>query len=370
MNEFRDAGVVLLMTLLTACAAPGDAPEFSRNTLKVLTYNVWHGLNPTGLIRFSEYETAEERDTRYRHFLDQVRRLDPDVLLLQETNPAPVFTARLARDLGYDRVFSLDNGGLRVGSVGLPTNLRSGLAILARKDLRMEDRDKRKLSGPPGFTNRWLCFQLAEFRYGLAAKIHAGNREILILNTHLHHGIVLSDKLRRVIDGMVEEGVITRDRADEIAAALAESTARRLTEIDTLMNFADEHGARTTPVIMGGDFNAEPETQEIQTVLGRYGFTRAMADDPATGPQPTWDYERNENTHRIADFKFPLEFEPEVDKRLRHYEIGLSRRLDYVFYRDPEKKLTVQSSGLFGTEEQNGRHASDHFGVFAVFTLD
>ena len=141
---------IVLAGIFVALIPAESAAEMKRDRLTVLNYNIWHGLNPTSALRFDEFETRERREARLAGFLEQARALDPDIIFLQEVNPAPDRSKGIARALGYDRVFLVDNAGIKIGSLGLPTNLRSGLAILAKKDQGLKKLGGRKLAGTLG----------------------------------------------------------------------------------------------------------------------------------------------------------------------------------------------------------------------------
>jgi hypothetical protein len=57
---------------------------------------------------------------------------DIGIVFVQEANPVAGYARRLADALGFTQIHQVVNGGIKVGSVGLPTNLKEGVAILAR----------------------------------------------------------------------------------------------------------------------------------------------------------------------------------------------------------------------------------------------
>ena len=72
---------VLLAGVLLGAAlhlSAGQAqPAFSRPTLRLLTINVWSGLDYKGSLRFGAYEPRWKRQARYRSLLGQIRELGP-----------------------------------------------------------------------------------------------------------------------------------------------------------------------------------------------------------------------------------------------------------------------------------------------------
>ncbi len=370
--------LIPLMALIFQCACaakanPRDVKMFDTNPpiLKILNYNVWHGLNPTSILRFGQYESAHQRELRYAGFLAQARAFDPDVLLLQEVNPAPSMSRRIARDLGLDVVWQIDNSGVKLGPIGLPSNLRSGLTTLARKGLDLKKVGAKKLSGPRGLCNDWVTWQFDEFRYLLAATITVKGREILLLNTHLHHGPELTLRTRQAMDSLVKEGVITKERAGEILGVIGKASDRRRRELETVMNYVQSRGHWSSPTIFAGDFNASPDAAELMWMKNDLGFQSMTVDESAKDFFFTWDWERNKNTHQIDSFVPVNSFaEAQVNQAIHDLEIGLSRRIDYILFRNAAGVFKVQDSGLFGAALQDGRMASDHFGIWAKLMMD
>lgn len=354
---------------LTACGQRSEAPMSPFDgELTVLDYNIWHGLNPRGLARFEEFETPEVREKRLTHFLAQARRLDPDVVFLQEVNPAPALSRRIARELGMDAVWSLDNTGLKVLGYGPPTNFYSGLAILAKKGLGLRERGEKTLSGPFRIASRLLCFQTAENRGALAAEVRLGDRHVLLVNTHLHHGPEVTPEIRGAIEALAEKGMIPKTRPAEVFAIIEQSEWRRQEELNVAMEWMRKMGADSMPVLFAGDFNASPDAPELRWLKLDQGFASATDDE---GPElfMTWDHERNRNTDTLKGFEPVHRFEPPVMDVLQKILEEETRRLDYIFHRG-FARLGVERSGIFGdVPDAEGRMASDHFGVYAVLRI-
>lgn len=340
-----------------------------RDRLTVLNYNVWHGLNPTSALRFDEFETRERREARLDGFLEQARVLDPDIIFLQEVNPAPGRSKRIARSLDYDRVFQVDNAGMRIGAAGIPTNLRSGLAILAKKGLGLEKLGGRKLSGPLGGCSRFFSFQYNEFRYLLAAAVTIEGRRVLLLNTHLHHGLEVTPEIERALDDLVAGGQVTRERADEVIAVTNRASERRMGELARAVAFAEGFGLGKMPALFAGDFNATPGAPELTRLIETVGFQSVTGDDDPDTLLLTWDAQRNPNTGFVAGFKPVNEFESFIMDYLKPVVLGQSRRLDYIFHHGLAGFMEVREAALFADEPAADLLCSDHFGLYAVFGL-
>jgi endonuclease/exonuclease/phosphatase family metal-dependent hydrolase len=370
----RCAGKVILVCALAFLTAPATVLadpqlESTQNTLTVLTYNLWHGLNPTSAWRFQEYESADERETRLQGFLGMARELDPDIVFLQEVNPAPGKSGQIASALGYDSVYQIDNAGLKIFSLGLPINLRSGLAILAKKGRGLKKLGGRKLSGPPGGCSRAASFQFNEFRYALAAEVQVNGTGILLLNTHLHHGLETNPELTARLDELVSQGAITPEKAREVLEITDQASSRRQQELKNAVEWARRLGLDRRPTILAGDFNATPGAPELAWLTAEIGFVSVTRDDDPAKVLMTWDTQKNPNTQFIANFKPPTEFASFIMEHMKPVVLQQSRRLDYIFFRPMGSRLRVSDTGLFGDKTYQGRFCSDHFGVYARFTM-
>ncbi len=180
--------VVLVFVLpgIGRARLPAQAsPALSRPMLRLLTINVWSGLDYKGSLRFGAYEPRQARQARYRSLLAQVRELDPDVIFMQEVNPAAGFSARLARDLGFSRCHQVCIGGIKFGPVGIPANCKEGNAILARKSLRLQKVEDWKLSGSFGLFGDALTIHFNQAIFALLARIYVDDRPIHLVNVHL-----------------------------------------------------------------------------------------------------------------------------------------------------------------------------------------
>jgi len=177
--------------------------EPRHDTLRILSFNVWHG-----------YPGPGAREERYQRIRELIAENDPDIVLLQEAWSTRRFghlPERLSRDIGFGYTYARANGSLRY------LGFEEGLAILSRYPIS----DVRRMALGPR-TPPW------EMRAALGAVLTLpGGESIEVWNTHLSH----SDAFAR--DGQ--------------ARALA-------TAID---------GARM--VVLGGDFNGLASTPAVST---------------------------------------------------------------------------------------------------------
>jgi len=172
------ATVILTLFILSARPACADA-ESKENSLKIISFNVWFGLDGNGIFRMGEHETGQEKEKRYRGLVAGLREYDPDILFIQEANPLPGYARRLAKDVGMDEIHAVNNGGIRAGPVGVPTNLRMGIAILAKPGLNLKKVGTYRTSGT-GIVGDFFCFHLSEVRELLAGVVYPNTRPLYL----------------------------------------------------------------------------------------------------------------------------------------------------------------------------------------------
>ncbi len=262
-------GLLLGVLALSTLCARAQAPA-PPDTLTVATLNIWH----------------DQRDWPAR--LDLIERelaaLRPDVVFLQEVlqkeglpNQAQAIADRLG--LGYVHFVSIDS----VGAVK-----RYGNAILSAHPF--SETDERRL--PPLDAQRTAAY----------AQVEVGGRPIRLYTTHLHH------------------------------PPTVEGRGARAMEIAHLLDFVEATGDGA-PLVLGGDFNAEPDWPETQMLdrfrdLGGAGITWGP---PYTG----------------------------VD----------GRRIDYLFDAADPRLVPIAAGVALDRADAQGRYPSDHFAVFARFVL-
>ena len=260
---------------------------FAEN-ITVVTLNVWSGLTYNGIFHVSEYEDRATREFRYDLLSRGLSSLGPDVIALQEANPLPAYANRIANDLTYDFHYDVRQAGVRIGPVGLPTNLREGDVILADTGFDLTSLRSTQLSGP-GAGN------LAAFQFGAgsqltAARIEVADRPVYLFSTRWTPS-PQSDRQRLV--GMVDDfeaGEIDGEELLDLMAGALEGADRRLEEArKTLVSINEIAGEE--PVILMGSFYAPPDSPEIQLRETRVSWTSgpasAGAADTHSTRQPT-----------------------------------------------------------------------------------
>lgn len=328
--------------------------------MKIVTFNAWHGLNGKGVLRLGELEEPLRRARRLQRQVQMLRELGPDIAFLQEVNPLALRLPALERELTMCGVGQNDLCGVKIMGRGLPANLSSGMAILARQDLRK--RSGLRLSGSKlSFASTYFSFQVAETRYALLAE--ANTREfgkLLLVNAHLHHGPepvpVLLEQLRR----LAEERLISDRQYDKVVRELEHARDRRLGEGRRMMDEVATIGRAYDGVIIAGDLNADPESAVVD-LIKRSGFFAVVPDTLRT-----WDKARNSYNFALSEaFSLPIsDFGiPALRAALRDYDHRLTS-LDHIFVsRDLCDR--VRSVALFGDDLPPDEMTSDHFGVVA-----
>lgn len=242
--------------------------------MRVLTWNLWYEFGPW-----------ESRQLAIRRVIE---REDPDVICLQEvfctrtSTSTYSFADRLANELGHHSVTSDGPWFPRRESTVAGEETAMGNAIISRWPI--ESHGQITLPGKDDD---------AGYRKAVHARIATPWGSWPIVSTHLNH------------------------RFDESAV--------RLRQVDALADLIVEmrgDSATDLPVVVGGDFNAVPDSDEIRRLTGRTTTRHAnlvlsdVWEQCGDGTGHTW---RSDNRYQ-TDANWP------------------NRRLDYVFVSWPRPK--------------------------------
>ncbi|MGH9024540.1 MAG: endonuclease/exonuclease/phosphatase family protein [Acidimicrobiia bacterium] len=265
-----------------------EPDDLIQTRLRVLTWNLWW--------RFGPWEARQPA------ILATLRRVDADVVALQETwDDATSSQVRdLAEALGYHHAFG-------TGFAGFPETF--GNAVLSRWPIG--NTETRPLEAVEG---------LDELRVVLRAEIDGPRGPFDVYSTHTNWRLDQSHVRQRQVRGICE---LVKERQDEL----------------------------TLPPILCGDFNADPDADEIRLLTGKAAIPvpklvfidawQAAGD----GPGFTWS---NVNPFAAEGL------EPD-------------RRLDYVFvgYPRPGGAGHVVSARIEGVDAFDGINPSDHYAMCA-----
>jgi endonuclease/exonuclease/phosphatase family metal-dependent hydrolase len=261
--------------------------------MRVLTWNLWW--------QFGEWEAREPA------ILDTIVAVEPDVVLLQEvwSEGTDSSAARIAARLGFDHALT-------------------------------DDPTAERRNGRPGFHNaiasRWPLDEVT---------------------THPLPGQDGAVGVRRALSAAVITGSGLRWRFVSLHLDYQfDASALRQRQCDELLRIvAGIRGdpEQSPPVIVGGDFNATPDSDEIRMLTGRRDASvRGVVlsdcwEHVGDGPGPTW---RADNPYQEGS-TWP------------------NRRLDYVFVSWPRPKPlgNPTRAELVGVEPVGGIVPSDHAGV-------
>ena len=268
-SAWRPARLALLALCLGALAAP-RAEAQAPDTLVVVTLNIWHD--------------QADWPTRLDLIERDLRALRPDVVMLQEVlqkEGLPNQAQTLADRLGMPHVHFVSTDSVGAAS-------RYGNAILSAH--AFTETAERRL--PP----------LDAYRTAAYARIEVGGRPVRLYTTHLHHP--------PTVDGR----------------------GARAMEIAHLLDLVATTGG-DAPLVLGGDFNAEPDWPETQMLAG----LRDLGGAGITWGPP--------------------------------YTGVAGRRIDYLFDAADARLVPVAAGVALDRTDGEGRFPSDHFAVFARFVL-
>jgi len=350
-------GPLLRLALLAVAATPSSA----ETSIEVLTLNAWHGLRPKAALRL-DGEPKPRREARIETQLDALAEIAADLVFLQEINPAPPLARRYAAGLGYDEVHKIDACGIRIGRVGVPTNVRSGLAILARPGLGLRRLGSVRLSGPGGCSDA-AGFQLGESRYALFAEVSLAGARLLVASVHLHNAPCGSPQFEERLAQLVRSGELPTREAAQVSERIARRVRRQRKEVQALAR-AIERRARRAPyagIVVAGDLNAEPGSQTLNTLV-RHGFRPAL--EPLGPPAPTYDPGVNAENAALAaspTSPYPTFGRPAL-VGLYAAERARPRRIDHVLVRGA---LEIRATTRALDRPSEGLFPSDHFAIRA-----
>lgn len=342
--------------------------------------NLWHGLSPASPVAFEALEPLERRRLREQLQVDLLRELKPDVCFLQEVNPGPARAAALAAELELSSALQPDLVGLKLFGLGLPINLNSGLVILSQSSFGLKKIKGVSLSRPgTNWVQSWGSWQLKEERFALfcEAMLPKWGR-VLLVNTHLHHGLESTPDFVARLNHLAKELELDENVVAEIHQRLEMGSARRAQELEVLISAIHDVQKRYEVVVIGGDFNASPES-DFGRALKDIGFRDTWGECHPEGGGLSYDGTLNVANHKLQE-RFPLTFvvedlsfsakTKEALMAVARLQEARPRRIDYVWLRSRSLKLNVSSAQIVGLPNHEGLAPSDHFGVCSDIELE
>lgn len=256
--------------------------------IRVLTWNVWW--------RFGPWEK------RRQAIVATLKTIDADIIALQEvwSDETSDLAAELAAELGYHHTFAscMEKNGFGFGN-----------AVLSRWPI--EDWETTSLSGES---------ETGESRLAVYAKVNGPRGAIPVFNTHLNWRF--------------------------------EHSHIRQLQVTDLTRFVDRMRPWTFPPILCGDFNAEPEAEEMRMLTG-------LAACPVEGLvlHDAWRFAGDGGsgmTWANANPYVSKTYEPD-------------RRIDYILVGLPEARGAghIVDCQVAGHQPIDGVWPSDHHAVLA-----
>ncbi|NJM10308.1 MAG: hypothetical protein HC883_05475 [Bdellovibrionaceae bacterium] len=301
--------------------------------------------------------------------------MEADIHFFQEVNPVSTRSQILAKALDCVADHQPDLVGLKLFGMGLPLNLNSGLVIATRKKWGMKPVAALSLSRPGlNMVRQWGSWQLKEERFALFCEtLLPGFGRVLLVNTHLHHGIEKTEQVVEELGKLAEQLELSASAVSELKERWIKGNNRRAQELDVLLNAIEKVGARYEVVVLAGDLNSRPESALMQRLRDQ-GFRDAWAEANPSVPGLTFDAVRNEANHLlqrnfpmtliVEDLSFSAKIKEALLSMARTHEMS-PRRIDYLWFRSKSVDLKVQSAKLVGLPDETGLAPSDHFGVCA-----
>ncbi len=351
---------IILFFLINPPVLRGAEPV----VLKILDINVWSGLDYKGIFKMGEYESPAQREKRYQALIQQIKALDPDVIGAHELNQLPGYARRLAADIGYDVFFHPGLGGIRLGCIGLPRNLREGDGIFIKKSYRAEFTGRQQLSGGP--VGRWASCHFSDATQIIAVKLILKGEPVYVFATHWHASLDADPQILNQARELYYSGDFPIREYLQILARIDRGIQWRLSEARQTISFIRQT-AGEAPCILMGDFNARYASREIQKLVGNGLIDLFNYCFPASHGY-TWDPQTNINqkAYYTAD---SIPTAADLSTRLHTRMIHSPRRIDYIFFK-PESLLLSGQVDIVKTQVVMqqviaGVQASDHYGIYA-----
>ncbi|HYO81103.1 MAG TPA: endonuclease/exonuclease/phosphatase family protein [Bryobacteraceae bacterium] len=133
-------------------------------------------------------------------------------------------------------------------------------------------------------------------------------------------------------------------------------SAIRVLQVAQIADFMCRCASAEIPAILAGDFNCEPDADEIRIITGRSKPPRS-----GFGLRDAWRLTRDDTGATWSRRNPHVAKTPQLP----------DSRIDYVFLGYPQggRDLSIQSCATVGTEPVEGVWASDHFGVSVKGTI-
>ena len=321
--------------------------------IRILTINVWTGLTYKGFLRIGEY--PNDPNKRYELLVREIRSLDPDIIAIQEANPLPYYAKRIATDLGYQVVYRAALGGIRLGPIGFPTNLREGGAILVKKPWTLGNPRHKRLGGRGVVTN-WFSFHLGEITQVLLIRAIINGKPLHIYAVHLHGGLFQGTAFDKALEQISRE--LPRGAVEQAKQHAKEDTERRRLEIANLIAFVKQTLPPDMPAVILGDFNTTVESGDLAPLLVEQKWVDSYQFKNPGMEGMTWDPFSNPNFREEKELSKPYD-------RLHAYHDRYPCRIDFILLNPNFPSDWILDSRVV-MKPVDGLSSSDHYGVLTT----
>lgn len=330
--------------------------------LKIFTLNVWSGFRYNGLLKLEEYETPEERERRYEGLCREIKSLAPDVIFLNEVNPMFKYAKRISKELGYDWIGHMGVAGVRAFGVGFPVNLREGDIILAKRELKLQYCSSRHLGGK-GYCGNYFSFHFDNLTQGVLGKIIVDEKEVYLCCTHWIAAPKVSEENFEKLNELCKKWKFDKSEISAAKEKLLEINDVKLKEAQRLCSWLETEVKPETPLVVGGDFNAEADWNELVYLIEK-GYRRLVPDDDGIR---TWDPRFNTNLQ-----KYYVD-ETKIKQKSLYHQLDAEdempeRNIDHFFVKGIEPGKD-EICTVAATEKFRENSISDHHGLMCVVSV-
>jgi endonuclease/exonuclease/phosphatase family metal-dependent hydrolase len=333
--------------------------------IKILNFNVWFGLDRRGTLKFGNYENRAARQARFKALVEGLKRLQPDVVALQEVNPLPAYVRRLKRELAYDAVWTMANVGIKILGIGLPFNLTAGNAVLSKPGCSPELIGIKRLSGR-GILTSLFSLHLREIRQAMAVKLALRNRSFVAVNTQTHYSLIWDAGWMEAADQMVARGEISDEQYEELLKIIRAGHRRRELELSRIHRFLKS--LSRDPFVLMGDLNATDDSPALNRMMDDLKLIDAYRATHPAADGYTWDPMTNPNTACDGSpyWADKVTLKDPLNRLEAFFDRTVPRRIDYVLLSEHFSPDMIDRARLVFTKPVDGTFVSDHFGLEVV----
>jgi len=335
--------------------------------LRVITINVWSGLDYDGTFKMGEYESEERRGERFKILLSEIRKISPDIIFLQEANPIDKYAERLADLLSFDEIHQICNAGIKLGPLGIPSNLKEGIAILANPKLKLSYFDTWKLSGSFGLFGDFISIHFSESNFAIIGKIIIDGSPLYLINTHLYANVPSDSLIQIKYENYCKQNSVSGMEFSEVMKAWNETIQIKKSEFEELSENIKELRS-DYPYIIGGDFNTASTNNELKSFLRENNLADTYLKN-SDSKNYTWFPAKNENV------TFSTNLKNVSGNKLKGYDLinafydSVPRRIDYLLLDHYFNDTDIENYKIIFDSASNGIHTSDHFGVLSQINI-